>query len=69
MGWVEPYVFNPNVKMYAHDIPRDLSMERYLAAFAIQHGKTLHALETHVEYALYEDYGAMLVRKRRVFNS
>ena len=69
MGWAEPYVFNPNVKAYAHDIPRDLSMERYLAAFAIKHGKMLHALEAHVEYALYEDYRATLVRKRSVFHS
>ena len=65
---MEPYVFNPNVKTYAHDIPQDLSMERYLAAFAIKHGKKLQALESHVEHAAYEGYRATLVRKRSVFH-
>ena len=61
IGWQEPYVFNPKVKSYDHDIPEDLALDRHLAAFAIKHEKKLYALETHVEYAAYEYYRALLV--------
>ena len=61
IGWQEPYVFNPNIESYDHDIPEDLTLDRYLAAFAIKHEKKLHALETHVEYAAYEYYREILV--------
>ena len=55
---------NPNIKTYDNDIPAELTLDRYLAAFAIKHEKKLHPMETHVEYAAYEYYRALLVRTK-----